>query len=62
MLCPECREPVGPKTNTDTYKHALNCFHLPNEGVERLLAVYSAQDDERARRITALLQSVRKEG
>lgn len=55
--CPECATPVGPGTGTDVYKHVIQCFHLPNEGADQLLAKYQNQDDERSKRIVRILKS-----
>lgn len=61
MNCPECRAPLGGTTGVDAYKHAIHCMHVPNVGIERLLADYGALEDERSRRIVALLTAA-KEG
>ncbi len=57
--CPECGVPIGPGSGTDAYKHIVHCFHLPPEGVERLLAQYEGKDDERSRRIVEGLQAAK---
>lgn len=53
--CPECHAPLGPGTGTDIYKHAINCFHLPDKGPTQLLQELAGKKDTRSRRISELL-------
>lgn len=62
IRCPECGAPTGGETGTDTYKHVVQCMHLPNEGVERLLAAHEGKDDERSRRVRDVFTRIRAEG
>jgi len=61
FTCPECRQPIGPGTTTDIYKHAVSCFHLPNTGVERLLQDHAGKNDERSRRVLQILRAAQQE-
>ena len=44
---------------TDIYKHAIQCLHLPNAGIDQLLALYGDKDDERSKRIAQVLRAAR---
>ena len=54
--CPECGIAVGSTANRDPYKHAIQCFHLEDKGREKLLALHRKSDEERDKRIVALLE------
>lgn len=60
MKCPECKMEIGKKVGIDVYKHAVACLHLPDQGIERLLEEYQGEEDERSKRIVALLQAALK--
>ncbi len=59
VTCPECRAPIGPPTSTDIYKHAIQCLHLPNTGIEQLLSLYGDKDDERSKRIAQVMHAAK---
>ena len=59
VTCPGCGAPIGPPTPTDIYKHAIQCLHLPNQGIDQLLALYGDKDDERSKRIAHVLRAAK---
>jgi len=59
FTCTGCGAPIGPPTTTDIYKHAIQCLHLPNAGIDQLLALYGDKDDERSKRIAQVLRAAR---
>lgn len=59
--CPECKRPVGGDTGTDPYKHLIQCLHLPNQGIDQLLAQYEGKEDERSRRVLEGLKLAQEE-
>ena len=50
--CPECGIDLA---TVDPYAHAINCFHLPNKGIDQLLATEGKGDDVRSQRIREIL-------
>ncbi len=61
VTCPECGTKTGANTGIDTYKHAVNCFHLPAGDAQRLIDEHKGREDERSKRIVAMLSAATQE-